>query len=146
MKIRILMVCLGNICRSPLAKVIMAQKTAHLNIEVDSAGTANYHENQAADSRSIAVAKSFGLDLSDHRARAFRKEDFKTFSHIFAMDQQNYDFLVKQAQSEEERKKIQFMRPTEEEVPDPYYHDEAAFLNVFRILEQACSAQLKKFE
>lgn len=140
------MVCLGNICRSPLAKVIMAEKTAHLNIEVDSAGTANYHENQPADLRSIAIAKSFGLDLSSHRARAFQKADFKNFTHIFAMDKQNYKFLMSLAKNKEEASKIQLIRPDQMEVPDPYHQNETAFLNVFYILEEACAVQAKNFK
>lgn len=140
------MVCLGNICRSPLAKVIMAEKTAHLNIEVDSAGTANYHENQPADLRSIAIAKSFGLDLSSHRTRAFQKADFKNFTHIFAMDKQNYKFLMSLAKNKEEASKIQLIRPDQMEVPDPYHQNETAFLNVFYILEEACAVQAKNFK
>ncbi len=139
------MVCLGNICRSPLAKVIMAKKTAPLNIEVDSAGTAAYHQNQPADPRSISVAKSFGLDLSTHRARAFQKSDFQNFTHIFVMDKQNYSDLLALAENEKEASKIHMICSDLEEVPDPYHHDETAFLNVFHILEDACNNQLKNF-
>jgi len=146
LKPRLLMVCLGNICRSPLAKEIMAKKTAHLNIEVDSAGTANYHENKPADVRSVAVAKSFGLNLSAHRARAFQKSDFQNFTHIFVMDQQNYKDLLSLAENENEASKIQLICPTQKEVPDPFYENETAFLKVFHILEAACTEQAKKLK
>ena len=139
------MVCLGNICRSPLAKVILRNKTKHLKIEIDSAGTANFHEYKPADPRRIAVAKKFGINLSSHRARGFCKSDFKEFTYIFVMDKKNYTYLSQLAENSLERSKIHYLRENEEEVPDPYYGDESDFLNVFNILEEACSKQLKKF-
>ena len=103
------MVCLGNICRSPLAEGILSHKTQHLDIKIDSAGTAGYHIGEIPDSRSIAIAKKYGIDLSTQRARQFTKTDFEKFDTIYAMDKNNYASLLSLAENENERKKVKMI-------------------------------------
>ena len=146
---RILFVCLGNICRSPLAEGIMHHlKVKHnLKIEIDSAGTASYHIGDAPDSRTIANAKKNGIDLSQLRGRQFSEEDFENFDLIYAMDKNNLKHLLALAKNEPHRKKVQLflnvLHPGKNlEVPDPYYHDEKVFEEVFQLVYSACN-QLK---
>ncbi|MDB4717225.1 low molecular weight phosphotyrosine protein phosphatase, partial [Flavobacteriaceae bacterium] len=82
----VLMVCLGNICRSPIAHGVFEYYSKDLSIKVDSAGTANYHSGNAPDPRSIKTAANHGLDISNQKARQFVYSDFKNFDHIFVMD------------------------------------------------------------
>ena len=89
------MVCLGNICRSPLAEGILTHKTQHLNIKVDSAGTAGYHIGKLPDERSIEIAEKYNIDLTKQRARQFSRADFDDFDIIYAMDTNNYTHLIK---------------------------------------------------
>lgn len=93
------MVCLGNICRSPLAEGIMQHKLNQAGIaaHVDSAGLINYHSGELPDKRSIAVAAKYGIDLTAQRARSFTKDDIKNFDYIFAMDNNNYENLMEYA-------------------------------------------------
>ncbi len=146
MKTRILMVCLGNICRSPLAEGIMRSKLAgRENFIVDSAGTGGWHAGQKPDPRSIAIAKEFGLDISDQRARQFSSSDFKTFDYIFAMDNSNYKNVIKLANNQEDNAKVtrilNALTPGQNlDVPDPYYGGEDGFLQVYKMLDAACDA------
>ncbi len=142
---KILMVCLGNICRSPLAEGIMRKKITkyQLNAEVDSAGTSTYHIGKLPDKRSIEVAKQRGVDLTTQRARQFSKKDFEHFDVIFAMDSSNYKDLIAQAATIDEKKKIRLFLseqyPNEKrEVPDPYYGERSDFENVYKMLDSAC--------
>ena len=104
---KILMVCLGNICRSPLAEGILKSKTKHLNLIVDSAGTAGYHIGEPPDNRSIEVADKYNINLRSQRARQFSRTDFNQFDIIYAMDTNNYANLIAISNNEEERKKGQ---------------------------------------
>ena len=106
---KILMVCLGNICRSPLAEGILSYKTKHLNVSVDSAGTAAYHIGELPDKRSIAIAKKYNIDLSNQRARQFSRKDFEEFDIIYAMDTSNYAHLISLSKTKKETMFIQIL-------------------------------------
>lgn len=136
------MVCLGNICRSPLAEGILKSKL-NANFEVDSAGTAAYHVGNPPDKRSIAVAQQFGIDISQQRARQFKKDDFNSFDLIFVMDQNNYNDVVELA-TPAKRRKVHLLRENNE-VPDPYYGDASAFEAVFHLIDTACETLVKKY-
>ncbi len=137
-QVKLLMVCLGNICRSPLAQGILESKVDTKKITVDSAGTAAYHIGNPPDPRSIAIAKKYGIDLSLQRARQFRREDFTTFSKIYVMDHANYKNIIALAQSEKEREKVALILSDNREVPDPYYGGEEGFQSCFDLLDEAC--------
>lgn len=136
------MVCLGNICRSPLAEGILKSKL-NANFEVDSAGTAAYHVGNPPDQRSIAVAQQHGIDISQQRARKFKKEDFNSFDLIFVMDQNNYNDVVQMA-TPEQRRKVHLLLENKE-VPDPYYGDTSAFEAVFYLIDTACETLVKQY-
>lgn len=146
---KILMVCLGNICRSPLAEGILQSKVNSQEIQVDSAGTAAYHIGESPDKRSISVAKKYGIDLTKQRARKFKAKDFDVFDIIFAMDQSNFHGIIDLARNEAEEKKVHSilneLRSMEnKEVPDPYYGGEQGFEEVYQMLDKACDAIAKK--
>ena len=148
---KILMVCLGNICRSPLAEGILTHKTKSLNIEVDSAGTAGYHVGQLPDSRSIEIAKKYNIDLSKQRARQFSRADFDRFDVIYAMDVNNYTHLVSLASNDDERNSIKLILNEInlnlcESVPDPYYGGENGFQDVYNMLNEACDKIVQNIE
>ena len=135
---KILMVCLGNICRSPLAQGILNAKVNHLNIEVNSAGTANYHIGYPPDPRSIEVGLKNKIYISKQIARQFSVNDFKVFSHIYVMDNNNHEDLILLASSMEEQLKINYILTNQENVPDPYYGGREGFDQCFSLLENAC--------
>ncbi len=148
---RILMVCLGNICRSPLAEGIMQHKIQQrgLDWQVDSAGTSNWHAGEAPDRRSQAVARKYGIDLSKQRGRQFRGYDLEEFDLIYAMDSSNYSHMVNMAQSAEEESKVKLIMnelwPGKNiNVPDPYY-DDNGFEQVYQMLDAACEAVIEKY-
>jgi protein-tyrosine phosphatase len=148
---KILMVCLGNICRSPLAEGILKSKLDSSNFEVDSAGTSGYHEDALPDQRSIDVAQKNGLDITDQRSRKFTKEDFKNFDHIFVMDTSNYEDVISLAETQEERDKVSLILnkifPGEDEsVPDPYHNSMDGFNQVYEMLEESCSLISRELE
>ncbi len=142
----ILMVCLGNICRSPLAQGIMEQKIKKYNIKnanVDSAGTAAYHVDEKPDPRSIEVAKKHGIDITQQRARHFKAVDFKKFDKIFVMDSTNLSDVSALAKDSNELSKVElilnYVFPGENAaVPDPYYGGKDGFENVYQLLDSAC--------
>lgn len=103
------MVCLGNICRSPLAEGILKYKFSSEYVQVDSAGTAGYHEGELPDKRSIAVAKKHGIDITDQRSRKFLVKDFENFDVIYAMDESNYDNIVALSRNKEEANKVKMI-------------------------------------
>ena len=140
---KILMVCLGNICRSPLAQGILESKITS-NTVVDSAGTAAYHVGNPPDPRSIAVAKQNGIRISQFRARKFTREDFKNFNHIYVMDQSNYKDVIGLAETHEEQEKVSLLLPDEKEVPDPYYGGDDGFAHVYQLLHDCCNNWLNK--
>ena len=148
---KILMVCLGNICRSPLAEGILRQKTKHLNLTIDSAGTAGYHIGKLPDPRSIEIADKYNINLRNQRARQFIRADFENFDLIYTMDKSNYTHLISLAENKEERKKIRMIlneiNPNGyESVPDPYYGGENGFQNAYNMLEKACKNIVNKIE
>lgn len=131
---KILMVCLGNICRSPLAQGILQSKLGP-DFEVDSAGTGSWHVGQAPDHRSIEVAKKHGIDIAHYRARKFNPADFDDFDLIYAMDRTNFGDISAIAEKDEHRNKIRLILQ-DENVPDPYYGDEKDFEEVFQLLDK----------
>ena len=132
------MVCLGNICRSPLAEGILRSKLPPEQYHIDSAGTASFHIGSAPDPRSIEVAAKNNIDIAWQKARAFSKEDFQVFDKIFVMDQNNYDDVIGLSSSVAEKYKVQLMLANSE-VPDPYYGDATNFKMVFNLLDEACN-------
>ena len=135
---KILMVCLGNICRSPLAHGVMEHlaKSKGLNWHVDSAGTGSWHIGHAPDSRSIQVAQTYGIDISGQRARQFQPTDFDTFDRIFVMDQENLKNVLAMAKNGDQKAKVSLLLG-DEVVPDPYW-DNQLFEPVYQMIEQAC--------
>lgn len=139
---QILLVCLGNICRSPMAEAILDFKAKNLGlkVKVDSCGTGNWHIGQQPDPRTIAVANHHGVPVN-HRARQIELLDFERFDYIFAMDDQNYRNLVLLTDKEEHHRKILKIRqfdPVEPggDVPDPYYGTDRDFQLVFEMLNR----------
>lgn len=146
----ILMVCLGNICRSPLAEGIMKHKAAAygLDWQVDSAGTGSWHTGELPDRRSIAIARAKGIDITDQRARQFRHSDFEQFDHIFVMDTNNLTDVLRLASQAAHRDKVMLIRELthpgqRRSVPDPYY-DDNGFEEVFQMLEEACEVFIRR--
>jgi len=142
-RVKVLMVCLGNICRSPLAEGILKSKLNSEKYLVSSAGTANYHTGKLPDSRSIAVAKKYGIDITNQRAQQFVKNHFNSYDYIFVMDVENYHNVLKLASSKIEKSKVQLILdeiiPNQNaEVPDPYYGGDSGFEHVYDLLDKAC--------
>ncbi|MFD2161553.1 low molecular weight protein-tyrosine-phosphatase [Paradesertivirga mongoliensis] len=135
---KILMVCLGNICRSPLAHGIMENlvKEKGLHWEIDSAGTGDWHIGSPPDKRSIAVANAYGIDISGQCCRQFQVADFDKFDRIFVMDRMNLRDVLAHARRESDREKVRLLLDTEM-VPDPYYEDDQ-FDAVFKMIEKGC--------
>ena len=141
---KILMVCLGNICRSPLAEGILRSKLPNTFI-IDSAGTGGWHAGEQPDKRSILTAKNKGIDISHQRARKFQTSDFDNFDFIYVMDNQNYSDVIGLAKNEIQKEKVQLILdeifPGERvDVPDPYYGGQDGFESVFEMLNQACDS------
>lgn len=139
---KVLMVCLGNICRSPLAEGILQSKVNPETVFVDSAGTGGYHIGNQPDERSIKVAQKYGLDISRQRCRKFERKDFEDFDLIYVMDKSNYENVIIQSQNESEKAKVKLLlcegNSNVEEVPDPYYGGEDGFESVFHLINNAC--------
>ena len=143
------MVCLGNICRSPLAEGILKSKAK--NLEVDSAGTAGYHIGKQPDIRSIDIAKKHDINLTNQRARQFSTRDFDDFDKIYVMDNDNYSKIISLARSQEDMDKVDLILneiyPKEyKSVPDPYYGGDEGFQNIYNLLEVSCEVIAKKYE
>jgi protein-tyrosine phosphatase len=147
---KILVVCLGNICRSPVAEGVLLHLIKLQNrtdITVDSAGTANYHINEAPDKRTIANALKHGVDLRELRARQFTVNDFDQFDLILGMDANNVTAILSLAKNETHRKKVKLFLdadyPNENRsVPDPYYGTEDGFEHVFQLVYKGCEVLL----
>ena len=131
------MVCLGNICRSPLAQGIFEHYAQAHSITIDSAGTANYHKGNGPDPRSIKTAAAHGIDITNQTARQFTVADFKKFDYIYAMDRENLNHILRLAQSKEDAAKVSLLLETEE-VEDPYYGGDQGFEVVFNKIADAC--------
>lgn len=142
MKIKVLMVCLGNICRSPLAEGILQSKVDSEQVLVDSAGTGDWHVGKRPDTRSIAVAQKYGLDISLQRCRQFKTGDFDEFDLIYVMDKSNYRNVIAKARNATDSSIVKLLLSesdtNETEVPDPYYDSENGFENVYHMIDQAC--------
>jgi len=150
MTTKILMVCLGNICRSPIAEGILQSKLPSNLFTVDSAGTGAYHVGEAPDNRSIEVAINNNIDISKQRARQFTGDDFDRFDYIFAMDNSNYKNITKLARNTKDLSKVKLIlnesHPQKNrDVPDPYYGGEEGFEKVYHLLDEACSFIAKRF-
>jgi protein-tyrosine phosphatase len=147
---RILFVCLGNICRSPTAEGVMASLIAEAGledeIEVDSAGTGSWHVGAPPDPRAVEVAATRGLELAGS-ARQVDPADFERFDLIVVMDRSNRDLLLDLAPSAEHRDRVRLLREfgdgAELDVPDPYYGAGDGFTEVLEIIERSCSALLE---
>lgn len=148
MQTKVLMVCLGNICRSPLAEGILKSKTDSRFVLVDSAGTAGYHIGNNPDQRSIAVAKKYGIDISGQRCRKFSYIDFAQFDIIYAMDLSNYNDIMALTNDKNEIEKVKLLLEeggsSVKEVPDPYYGGADGFEEVYNLINEACSVIAEK--
>jgi len=145
---KILMVCLGNICRSPLAQGILERKLSQkgLDWEVDSAGTGRYHEGEHPDERSISIAQKYGIDISRQRARQIELVDLDHFDLILTMDSANYQNVSALSNNKKHRHKIKlvlnYVYPEQNmAVPDPYYN--GAFQEVYDLLDAAMDQLIK---
>ena len=144
-RVRVLFVCLGNICRSPLGAAVLKHKLKENGmdswVEVDSCGTSNYHIGDNADPRTIATASMYGVAI-DHCVRQLVARDLEDFDFIFAMDQNNYRNIVRLAPGKDVQRKIKLMREFDPqgkggEVPDPYHGGEKDFQEVYEILDRS---------
>ncbi|MBG16071.1 MAG: protein-tyrosine-phosphatase [Crocinitomicaceae bacterium] len=151
---KILMVCLGNICRSPLAHGILEYKIKLNkldNIEVDSAGTGSWHIGNKPDQRSIEIANKNGISIQNQRARQITAVDLIEFDVIYAMDSSNYKDIKKLDSSEKNQHKIKLILDevnsvNNNNVPDPYYGGDNGFEHVFELLDKACNSIIKNLK
>jgi protein-tyrosine phosphatase len=151
--VRVLFVCLGNICRSPTAEGVMrallAEDGLDGEIEVESAGTGDWHLGDPPDPRSVAAAAKRGIDL-EGESRQVGPEDFERFDLLIAMDRSNRDDLLRMAPSEDARAKVHLLRQlgegVDEDVPDPYYAGEDGFAEVVEIVERNCRALMDRLD
>lgn len=145
------MVCLGNICRSPLAEGILRDKIQknNLAIEVDSAGTSGHHAGEAPDSRMIQTALNRGINIQNLRSRQFKSADFEDFDLIYVMDKSNLKNVLDLAKNPAQANKVKLILEeiapnSKAEVPDPYFGGQAGFEHVFDLLDEAGNAILQK--
>lgn len=150
---KVLMVCLGNICRSPMAEGLLRKRADERGIDVitDSAGTSDYHIGEAPDKRMQKTGSERNVPIDDLRGRQFQVSDYHQFDHIFVMDRSNYSNVIALASSEEDKRKVRLMmdlvHPGENiEVPDPYFGGEEGFNQVFDMLDKACHQLLDELE
>jgi len=148
---KVLMVCLGNICRSPLAEGILRFKSKEkgIDIEVDSCGTAAYHVGEKPDPRSVLKANEHDIDISNLRGRQFSKSDFEYFDHILTMDKYNQMDILQLAENDAQRDKVKMIlsyseSTSEKDVPDPYYGGSDGFEKIYQILDKACDVFIEK--
>jgi len=147
---KILMVCLGNICRSPLAQGVLEKKVRIKGLDwlVDSAGTSGWHDGEMPDQRAIKTAQKYGIDISKQISRKINKKDFDEFDLICTMDSSNYQDVIKLASNEIQKDKVKLLLnlayPNKNiAVPDPYYDDR--FEEVYQILDEALEIFLTKY-
>ena len=143
------MVCLGNICRSPLAEGILSSKISKMKVTVDSAGTAGYHIGSKPDPRAIDIAKKNNIDISTLRARKFERSDFINFDKIYVMDKNNFNDVIGLAENKNEASKVILITDildSDSFVPDPYYGDLDDFEKVFNLLDKICQKIANKIE
>ncbi len=150
MATRILMVCLGNICRSPLAEGILKSKVDPNKVFIDSAGTSSYHIGNPPDKRSIKVAAKYGIDISMQRCRQFDIEDFSNFDFIYAMDLNNFKTIIALTSNENSKYKVQLIMGKTNadsiDIPDPYYQGSDGFEHVYKMLDTACDRIARELE
>ncbi len=149
---KILFVCLGNICRSPLAEGIMLKLISdkNLTLEIDSAGTSNFHAGEKPDNRTVLNAKKHGVDLTRLRARQFSEKDFDDFDAIYVMDKSNMTNVLAHAKNKEQEQKVELFLNTlfpnqNMEVPDPYFGGEEGFEDVFNLIYSTCEKMIEKY-
>ena len=150
---KILMVCLGNICRSPIAEGILRHKLQEKGLDhvsTDSAGTSAFHVGEAPDRRMRSTAKINGIDIDDLKARQFVASDFDKFDMIYAMDQSNYNNILSLASSADDEAKVKMIlneiNPgANNAVPDPYYGGDEGFQYVFDLLDEATDVIIEKY-
>lgn len=147
---KILMVCLGNICRSPLAHGLLRAKSEALGWEVDSAGTSAYHAGEGPDPRTVQVANRNELNIKDLRARQFTIADFDHYDKIYVMDTSNYNNVLAMARNEEDEAKVMMILneidpESNAEVPDPYFGGEHGFIHMYNLLDDATNQIIKKY-
>lgn len=145
------MVCLGNICRSPLAEGILKSKVNLQDFFVDSAGTSAFNQGELPDYRSILIAEKYGIDITNQRSRPFKISDFDNFDIIYAMDKSNYINILDFARDETDRQKVKLILTEVNlhqklEVPDPYHESEQGFEHVFKMLDEACEIIANKLK
>lgn len=149
---KILMVCLGNICRSPMAQGVMQQLALDNDmpwIMVDSCGFESYHLGDAPDRRAVITCKKHQIDISEQRQRLFKVSDFDIFDHIYVMDSNNYRDVQRMARNAEDMKKVDYLLNlvypgSNKAVPDPYYGSESDFEEAFLLIEKACNEVCKE--
>ncbi len=151
--IRVLMVCTGNICRAPTAEGVLRAKVTERGLgnqfEVDSAGLISYHVGESPDPRSMRMAASRGIDISDQRSRRIRGEDFVKFDYILAMDRGHQSELegLAPAASHKIKTLLSFLAESDvDDVPDPYYGGSEGFAHTFDYIERGCDAFLDQLE
>ncbi|AZO72768.1 MULTISPECIES: low molecular weight protein-tyrosine-phosphatase [unclassified Mesorhizobium] len=149
----ILFVCLGNICRSPLAeavfRAVLSERGDDQGIVLDSAATGGWEAGSAPDPRSIAVAIRHGIDISGQRARRIAPEDFSRFDLILGMDRSNVrdlKALAPEAARDRIHLFLEFANGHARDVPDPYYEDQQAFASVYRMIREASEALAKRLD
>jgi protein-tyrosine phosphatase len=142
---KVLMVCLGNICRSPLAAGVLRKKLEDAGVEavVDSAGFEPYHIGEGPDERTASIASKYGIDLSGHVMRLFSREDFNNYDRIYVMDQRNLRDVLFLARTEEDKQKVDYLLnvldPGKNQIiPDPYYGEEKDFEHALQLMYKAC--------
>lgn len=147
------MVCLGNICRSPMAHGILRHKLAqnNINIKVDSAGTSGWHANEPPDIRAIKNMQEHNIDITDLRSRQFEVKDFERFDLILAMDNSNYRDIINKARSVEDSQKVNMLLnlsapDMNQPVPDPYYGGDSGFENVYQLIDHACDVLIEQIK
>lgn len=148
-----LMVCHGNICRSPMGMGLLRHKLAKIDSDsiVDACGFEPYHIGEAPDKRAQKILNKKNIDISSHKARLFTIDDFDKFDHIFVMDKKNYAEVKAQARNEDDMKKVQLLLdvvyPGEGlEVPDPYYGLEEGFRTAYAHISGAAEVIIEVYE
>ncbi len=150
-KVKLLFVCMGNICRSPLAEGVFRQAAEQAgvvdSIQIDSAGTHAYHIGELPDPRSMSIASAYNIDLSKQRARRVADEDFENFDYVLAMDQDNFDNLIDNCPEQFQNRIHLFLNFAphleQHDVPDPYYGGSFGFERVFDLVTDASTGLLE---